>query len=160
MDDMEIKKLNRDEIKERFDTEFNDDNYRVEFRKVMKNVYGDNSVAADIILEELLVEWDNFVYDLKDGYDMSVYEFDNDMDSYRGPIEHLFSNKDLETFEEHRKLKLIVDKIDDKFKGLTIEVNDLSSRDTWWSRRILLKAGDEYFDTLDFDLTPYKIVRT
>jgi len=50
--------------------------------------------------------------------------------------------------------------IDEKFKGLTIEVNDLSNRDKWWSRRILLKADDEYFDTLNFDLTPYKIIRT
>jgi hypothetical protein len=156
---MEIKKLNREEIRERFDIEFNDDNYRVAFMKIMKNVYGENSVAADIILEELLVEWDNFVNDLRDGYFMSVYEFDNDMDSYRGPIEHLLSNRDLETFEEHKKLKSIVDKIDDKFKRLTIEVSSLSKRDKWWSRRILLKADNEYFDTLDFDLTPYKIVR-
>jgi hypothetical protein len=157
---MEIKKLNRDEIKERFDIEFNDDNYRLAFMKVIKTVYGANSVAADIILEELLVDWDNFVNELKDGYDMSVYEFDNDMDSYRGPIEHLISSGDLEQFKEHKKLKLVVDIIDEKFKGLTIEVNDLSNRDKWWSRRILLKADDEYFDTLDFDLTPYKIVRT
>jgi len=157
---MEIKKLNRDEIKERFDIEFNDDNYRLAFMKVMKTVYGDNSVAADIILEELLVDWDNFVNDLKDGYDMSVYEFDNDMDSYRGPIEHLISSGDLEQFRDHKGLRLIVDMIDEKFKGLTIEVNDLSNRDKWWSRRILLKADDEYFDTLNFDLTPYKIIRT
>ncbi len=157
---MEIKKLNRDEIKERFDIEFNDDTYRLAFRKVMKTIYGDNSVAADLILEELLVKWDNFVNDLKEGYDMSVYEFDNDMDSHRGPIEYLISSRDLENFKEHKGLKLIVDKIDEKFKELTIEVNDLSNRDRWWSRRILLKADDEYFDTLDFDLTPYNIVRT
>ena len=157
---MEIKKLNRDELKDRFDIEFNDDSYRLAFKAIIRKAYGENSVAADMVLEEFLIEWDDFVNDLKNGYDMSVYEFDNDMDSYRGPIEHLVSNGDLEKFEEHRNLKLIVDKIDDKFKGLTIEVDDLTNRDTWWSRRILLSATDEYFDTLGFDLTPYKIVRT
>jgi hypothetical protein len=45
---MEIKKLNKDEIKEQFDIEFNDDNYRLSFIKVMRNVYAKNSVAADI----------------------------------------------------------------------------------------------------------------
>jgi hypothetical protein len=156
---MEIKKLNRDIIKERFNIEFTDDSYRLVFMTTMKRVYGDNSVAASLILEEVLVEWDNFVTDLSDGYEMSVYEFDSHLDSYRGPIEHLISSKELKTFKEHEKLNTIVHIIDDKFKQLTIEAH-LPNRNTWWRRRILLKADNEYFDSLGIDLTPYKIVRT
>jgi hypothetical protein len=157
---MELKKLNRDILKERFDIEFSDDNYRVAFMTILKNVYGKTSLAANVVLEELLVEWDNFVSDLMEGYDMSVYEFDNDLDSFRGPIKHILSNSELKEFEEHKKLNSIVDLIDTKFRQLTLEVPDLPNRNTWWKRRILLKAGDEYFDTLGIDLTPYKIVRT
>src|SRR5262245_54078630 len=126
---------------------------------IMKRGYGEKSVASNLVLDVILVEWDDFVTDLEYGYEMSVYEFDNDMDSYRGPIEHLTSDKKLNEFEEHKKLNSIVDNIDKRFKQLTTEV-DLPNRKFWWTRRILLKADNEYFDTLGIDLTPYKIVRT
>jgi len=99
---MEIKKLNRDIIKERFNIEFTDDGYRLAFMTTMKRVYGDDSVAASLVLEEVLVKWDNFVTNLRDGYQMSVYELDNDMDSYLGSIEHMISSKELKTFQEHK----------------------------------------------------------
>lgn len=157
---MEVKKLYRDTLKERFNVEFTDDQYRLAFMKILKKVYGEKSVAANMILEELLIEWDDVVTDFGVGYGMSVYEFDDYLDSHRRPIDHLSSNNDLERYEEHRKLKSIVDVIDDRFKAVTVEVKDFANRDTWWKRRILLKAGSEYFDTLGIDLTLYNIVRT
>jgi hypothetical protein len=155
---MEIRKLNREIIKERFDIEFFDDNYRRSFMAIMKKVYDVNSVAYDLGLEEILVNWDDFVNNLKNGYQMSVYEFDCDLDSYREPIEQLTSSKELSKFEEQTKLNSIVDNIDNRFKTLTFEV-DLPNKEFWWERRILLKASNEYFDTLRIDLTQYNIVR-
>jgi hypothetical protein len=49
---MEIKKLNSDIIKERFGIEFSDDNYRLAFMTTMKRVYGEKSVASNLVLEE------------------------------------------------------------------------------------------------------------
>ena len=156
---MEIKKLNREIIKERFDIEFVDDNYRLAFMATMKRVYDVNSIAYDLGLEEILVNWDDFVTNLKNGYKMSFSEFDYDLDSCREPIEQLTSSKELNKFEEQAKLNSIVDNIDDRFKRLTIEI-DFPNKEFWWARRMLLKASSEYFDTSGIDLTPYNIVRT
>ena len=157
---LEVKKLCRDILKERFAVEFADDNYRLAFMAMMKKVNAGEAGVSEMIVEELLVAWDDFVTDLNNGYEMSLYEFQYDLDSLRGPIDLLYSNVELDEIEEHKKLKSVIKIIDDKFKQLTVEIIDLPNRNAWWEWRILLKANSDYFDSLGIDLTRYKIIRT
>jgi hypothetical protein len=148
---MKVTKRKSEILKERFGIEFQDDDYRICFKQIMSKSYGNNSIGANMILEEILVEWNDFVSGLQNGYDLSSYEFDNDLDNVREPLDLILNNQELMKFKEHEKTQSIISQIDNKFRKLSFEYSNFPNRNKWWERRILLKASNEYYETLNMD---------
>ena len=79
--------------------------------------FGSKSIWASTIIEEVIIEWDDFVNTLHSiGCDMSNYEFENDMDRYRASIDLIAGSIELVTFNDHNKVLNILELIDNKFK--------------------------------------------
>jgi hypothetical protein len=79
---------------------------------------------------------------------MSSYEFDNDIDSYRGLLEYLEINSSLIGFTDHKILSSIIKTIDQKYQKITQVHPRFTSVTPWWKKRILTRASSEYFETL------------
>ncbi|MEQ8473623.1 MAG: hypothetical protein RIC35_20665 [Marinoscillum sp.] len=157
---MQIRKPFSEHLKERFDFEITDDNYRLAFKSEVEKNFDPNQFGHDMILEELIIGWDDFVADLELGYDMSSYEFDNDMDIWRKPVDLLSNSELLNEFPEHRTTLNIINQIDNRFRRITQEHEKLANLEPWWKKRFLTKASSEYFDTVAVDVTNIQIERT
>jgi hypothetical protein len=95
------------------------DEYRAMFKSLMSATYGNNSVGSTQIFEELIIEWENFVNELKeDGYDLCKQEFENDLDTVQSSIIVLQSSKCV--LEDHSKVLDILKIIDLKFEKIEL----------------------------------------
>ncbi len=157
---MQIRKPNSEHLKERFGFKITDGNYRIAFKSVVQKNFDPHQVGHDMTLEELIIGWDDFVTDLEQGYDMTSYEFDNDMEICRKPVDLLVNSELLSEFPEHQTALSIINHIDDRFRALSQEHEKLAKFEPWWKKRFLTKASSEYFDTVAVDLTNIPIERT
>lgn len=157
---MQIRKPFSQKLKERFSFEIQDDEYRLAFRSEVESKFDPNMVGHDLILEELIIGWDDFVNELEDGYDMTSYEFDNDMDIWREPVDLLVNSQLLRKFSEHQTTLNIINKIDNRFRDISKEHEKLTKFEPWWKKRFLIRASSEYFDTVSVDVTDLNVVRT
>lgn len=132
---MQIRKPFSDHLKERFDFEITDDNYRLAFKSEVETNLAPNQVGYDMILEELIIGWDDFVAELEIGYDMTSYEFDNDMDIWRKPVDLLVSSELLTEFPEHHTTLNIINRIDNRFRAISQEHEKLANFEPWWRKR-------------------------
>ena len=155
---MYIRKTFASKLKERYQFEIFEDGYRISCKETMIEFYGLGSIGAGEILEELIIQYDDFVIELCEiGYIMSSYEFDNDIDSFRGAIDVIINAPKLELHSEHKRAKEIIEFIDNKFINITTEHHELAKRTNWYSRRILLMASEEYYETTGLDFKGYNI---
>ena len=157
---MQIRKPFSDHLKERFDFEITDDNYRLAFKSGVEKNFDPNQVGHDTIMEELFIGWDDFVADLEQGYDMTSYEFDIDMDIWREPVELLINSEPLAKFPEHQTTLNIINQIDIRFRAISQEHEKLKNFEPWWRKRFLIKASSEYFDTVSLDVSDISVERT
>jgi hypothetical protein len=154
---MQVRKPFSEKLKERFDYQINDDQYRLAFKSEMEKNFDPNMVGHDLILEELIIGWDDFVIELEEGYDMTSYEFDNDMDIWREPVDLLVNSELLRQFPEHQTTIRIINEIDNRFRAISQEHEKLDKLEPWWRKRFLLRASSEYFDTVAVDLKDIEI---
>ncbi|MEQ9303773.1 MAG: hypothetical protein RJQ14_07645, partial [Marinoscillum sp.] len=138
---MQIRKPFSEHLKERFDFEITDYNYRLTFKSEVEKKFTPNQVGHGMILEELIIGWDDFVADLEQGYDMSSYEFDNDMSIWRKPVDLLVNSKVLVEFSEHQTTLNIITEIDTRFKAISQEHENLAKFEPWLKKRFLTKAS-------------------
>jgi hypothetical protein len=95
-------------------------------------------------LDELVEMWANLVEQCVDGYDWTIYEFDNEM-AVRDDIETLLVDSSLECFDEFRDFQRRVAELDGRYKSLLQEnVRRPVPSDYWWRTGVLQSAGDEY----------------
>src|SRR6266487_3196479 len=93
---------------------------------------------------QLLEAWNQFVDECELGYDMGIYEYDNDL-SVRNIIEKILQDEALSKFEEYEYFKKEIFKIDERFRKLLSKEKKRTDKRFWWERGILNKAGKEYF---------------
>jgi hypothetical protein len=157
---VQIRKPYSEHLKERFGFEITDDNYRLAFKSEVEKNFDPNQVGHGMILEELIIGWDDFLIDLEQGYDMTSYEFDNDMDIWREPVDLLVNSKLLSEFPEYQTTLSIINEIDNRFRTISQEHEKLARFEPWWKKRFLTKASSEYFDTAAVDIINIQIERT
>lgn len=93
---------------------------------------------------QMVSRWEDFVESCEDGYDWSIYEYDNEL-SIRDSIELVLKNKDFANYPDYNEFCLIVSKIDDRLKCL-FQKAERERKTTWWAKGILSTAGSEYQD--------------
>jgi hypothetical protein len=99
-------------------------------------------MSSDISLGNLISRWRLFVEQCEEGYDWTIYEFDEEI-SVRDEIES--ADKTCLNTKEELEFKSNLFEIDTRFKSLLNEDAERPDRPkTWWSRGILKKAGVDY----------------
>lgn len=78
----------------------------------------------------------------EDCYQGILAEYDNDI-WIREVIEDTLTNELFKGYSEHENFIAEVARIDEKFKQITIEINNIHSK-YWWENRVLKKAGPLY----------------
>lgn len=94
--------------------------------------------------KELVEWWSNFVSQCTEGYDWTIYEYDDEI-GVREYLECLLQDNELQQFSEFAALRESVEKTDEIFRGLLQEqvVRPTDSK-FWWRKGVLKFAGDEY----------------
>lgn len=69
---------------------------------------------------QLLEQWQGFVDDCDDGYDWSIYEFDNEL-AVRDLIHRVLHAPELQSFPELGQLRERVDEVDAAFRSITYD---------------------------------------
>jgi hypothetical protein len=97
-----------------------------------------------ITLSSLLDNWENFVSEVEEGYNDSIYEYTNDL-SARNLLQLLVENSSLAF---RNKLIGVLQGLDERFKQATEESNYLvlniqKKSQGWWWFRIPIKMGPE-----------------
>lgn len=94
--------------------------------------------------KELFEWWSSFVNQCVDGYDWTIYEYDDEV-GVRDYLECILQSEELRKFTEFASLRESVDKVDEVFRGLlqTDAERPTNSR-FWWRKGVLRFAGDEY----------------
>ena len=92
--------------------------------------------------------WSSFVDQCSHGYDMNIYEYENDL-SVRGLIDRLLNNEDLACFSEFANFGDRVAETDAEFRALLqegVEIRDSGA--PWWERGVPRIAGAELAEDL------------
>ncbi|MEV4348790.1 hypothetical protein AB0J83_30400 [Actinoplanes sp. NPDC049596] len=95
--------------------------------------------TADVMVDA----WSSFVAQCSQGYDMSIYEYENDL-SVRSMIERLLTDEELAGFPEFAGFAARVAEIDARFRALLqegVEIRDSAA--AWWERGVPRMAGAE-----------------
>lgn len=135
-------------MKERYDFEITDDQYRLAFKSILESKFSADSRYLSLIVEEIIIIWDDFVTELEEGYSMSAYEFYNDLDIIRKPVDLLMNSDLLNNYPEHQFTLKIIYLIDDRYRAISREYLAYSDSEPWWRRRILINASSDYFDSI------------
>ncbi|MFC6997835.1 hypothetical protein [Rufibacter roseus] len=146
---MKLAPLKSEILRARFDTSFTDEEYRKRFGLVIQQQDSRLKSSGASMPEDVILEWDDFVKELEDGYHDCPPEYDNDLDLARSWIDVLYSSAELANFNEHQSFKRIIDRIDEKFLELTQEMPHIPSDWHWTHRRALKRAGREYADFIN-----------
>lgn len=113
------------------------------FHEDVEKILKENGWQGVLSPWELLDTWKQFVAECKSGYEMSIYEYDNDL-SVRDKIEEIISAKQVKGYQEYYDFSKKVDFIDNLFKKLLSPNVKRDNKYTWWQQGILVKAGEEY----------------
>lgn len=98
--------------------------------------------------DELVEWWANLIEQCVDGYDWTIYEFDDEM-SVRDYIETLLDDPSLEGFNAFNEFKARVARLDEQYRELLQgDVKRPSKLDFWWRTGVLRYAGDEYCEDM------------
>ncbi len=102
-------------------------------------------------VKSLLNSWERFILIIKEGYDDSIYEYENDLSS-RDLLQRII---DESTNPLHDKLIKIIGEMDEDFVKFTIKVNkpivNIKEGKGWWWCRIPQKMGEELKNDLLFE---------
>ncbi|MBB4944791.1 hypothetical protein F4556_000326 [Kitasatospora gansuensis] len=96
--------------------------------------------------DDFVNAWISFVDQCASGYDMSIYEYENDL-AVRTAIQILLVDGRMRRLEGFEEFELRVQRTDEYFKGLLqdgIETRD--QKDFWWQRGVPKFAGAELAD--------------
>lgn len=116
-------------------------NFVETFKQVLKEKDREILMPGDLI-----EKWDEFVEQCEEGYQLSLYDYDNEI-TIRDDIHDIISSKILQEFKEYKIFIEQVDFIDRRFKEVSIECDNIPGQ-TWWKRRILKYAGDQYVENV------------
>lgn len=92
---------------------------------------------------KVIEAWDSFVQDCESGYEMNLYEYDNDL-SIRGLIQKILSESALKKYPLYFDFKTQIDVIDARLKAMFSTKNFRIEKKTWWEQGVLENAGDAY----------------
>jgi hypothetical protein len=146
---MKLSPLKSEILKARFEASFSDEEYRKEFMQLIQRQESGLTSNGALMPEEVILEWDDFITKLEEGYHDCPPAYDNDRDLARSWIDILYPSAELAKFSDHQSFKKIIDKIDEKFLGLTQEVPHLPTDWHWTNRRALKRAGRAYADFIN-----------
>lgn len=96
---------------------------------------------------QLLQAWLSFIEQCAEGYEMNIYEYDNDL-SVRNIIQKLLDSVQLQKYPEFMVFAENVASADVKFKSLLSKTQSRNDKTEWWQRGILNSAGDEYMSDI------------
>ena len=122
-------------------------NSRAMFLQECSKILQDSSWQGSLSPYELLEEWKQFVDECRSGYEMDIYEYDNDL-SVRDAIEKIISEKRLKPYQEYQEFKNLVLSIDKAFQELLSVSLERGDRSDWWGKGVLKKAGEEYVNDI------------
>ncbi|XZE17685.1 hypothetical protein SH449x_002960 [Pirellulaceae bacterium SH449] len=98
---------------------------------------------------ELLKWWTDFVGQCVDGYDWTIYEYDDEI-GVRDYLECLLQDSGLKTFGEFNSFRKAIEEIDEQFRTvLQTNVDRPTDSPHWWRKGVLKFAGDEYRDDME-----------
>lgn len=109
--------------------------------------------AGHALTVPLLLEiWDNFVSDVDEGYNNSIYEYTNDL-SVRDLLQTIIDNSPLALRD---KLIAALQILDERFRKATKESNrsllpDQEKSQAWWWFRVPTKFGTELKNDLQME---------
>jgi len=92
---------------------------------------------------KLLDIWQSFADSLNHGYQMSIYEYDNDL-SVRDAIDLILKTENLKQYPEYESFQSSVEDIDRKFKSMLSDKQFRTDKTLWWQRGILMNRSGEY----------------
>ena len=97
--------------------------------------------------------WAGLIVEIERGYNWEPLEFDSHLSLARTEVDNLLQHPELEPFTEHAVFRHTVDKLDECFKTLTFEHEQEGQQQLkWYNKRILRKAGPEYYGFFNEDL--------
>jgi hypothetical protein len=92
---------------------------------------------------EFVDAWRSFVAQCSAGYDMSIYEYENDL-ALRAEIQVLLDDSELQRLEGYREFCDGISSVDRDFMALLQEGVEIgSTSDPWWTRGVLRQACAE-----------------
>jgi len=147
-----------EKLAERFNIRISENAYQEKLTQLLTEKYGEGSLASSLSIEELLVDWDDFVMELcETSYDMSFSDFSQDLVGLRGIIQLVEEKLELKEFKDHPNIIEVLTKIDTKFASISFPNPNFENAQPWWLHRILKKASYLYFTSIGIDLKGYDI---
>jgi hypothetical protein len=93
--------------------------------------------------DDLLAAWASFVNEVANGYDLDIYEYENDR-SVRDMIERVLANEGLRDYPELADFARRVGEVDERFRSLMQDGVTVGEPETpWWARAVPRNAGPE-----------------
>lgn len=108
-------------------------------------INGWHPVSQPAILVE---DWETFTRECEDGYNWTIYEYDNEI-RVREKIELLLTSPELRGYEEFQELFLKVTSIDTRMKALFMPQFSRKNKRYWWEQGVLKYAGKEYAEDIN-----------
>ena len=97
--------------------------------------------------------WAGLIGEIEKGYNWEPGEFDSHLGLARTEVDDLLKHPALEPFSEHAIFRDTVSQLDECFRTLTFEHEREGQQETkWYNKRILKKAGPEYYSFFDENL--------
>ena len=97
--------------------------------------------------------WAGLIEEIEKGYNWEPLEFDSHLNIARMEVDNLLQHPQLETFKEHAIFQNTVNQLDECCKTLTFEHEQEGRQEVkWYNKRILKKAGPEYYSFFDENL--------
>lgn len=99
--------------------------------------------------DELINWWDNLIKQCEDGYEWTIYEFDDEM-AVRDYVSLVLRDESLQPMPEYVEFKHSIDELDNRFRAMLQEgVKRPFKRDDWWRTGVLRYAGSDYCEDME-----------
>lgn len=128
---------------------------KLTFTEAIQNILIAQGWTSKTTPSALLEMYKQFVEDCQSGYEMGIYEYDNDL-SVRGVLEEIIQSNDLKQYENFEEFKRTVFQIDEEFRNLLSKDFKRQQKKYWWERGILSRASGEYLTDIE-EIYGYKI---
>jgi hypothetical protein len=115
------------------------------FLEIFMQALKSNGIA-DVMPSDLIAKWDEFVGQCEEGYQYSLYDYDNQL-TIRDDIAVVIQNEILKDYKEYRDFVKQIDVIDQRLKSVSSEYY-FTTEEEWWKRRILKYAGVQYVENV------------